>query len=64
MGRVAEFCGGVRSLPLTCAVGGGQRGRVAAHPLAGEGLSGDGHGRGGQSLSALGVIYSLVLRGG
>lgn len=46
---------------ITCAVGRGQRGRVAPHPLARQSLSGDGDGGGGQGLGALGVIYSLVL---
>lgn len=46
---------------ITCAVGRGQRGRVAPHPLARQSLSGDGDGGGGQGLGALGVIYSLIL---
>lgn len=46
----------------TCAIRRGQCGGIPAHSLSREGLSSDGHGRSRQSLSALRVIYSLVLQ--
>lgn len=47
---------------ITCAIWWGQSRWI--HPLPWQSLSGDGHGRSGQSLSVLRVIYSLVLQRG
>lgn len=52
---------GVLVLLLTCAIRGGQRRGVPTHSLARQSLSSNRHSRGRQSLSTLGVIYSLVL---